>query len=503
MMGARSNGRDHVPRFRIPGAQAPAWVILETGTTAVLSLFSLLLIGRVIGPHAAGVGTVALSAFLLIDLAASSLFPDSLVQRPRLEQDHVDGALTAHLLAGLGGGLLLVGLAPLLSLGAGSGEEVRDIALALAPLLPFSAVSGACSGLLLRQRRNRLLAMRAIVGHPIGLTAGLAAAQLGAGAWAMFVQQAVATAITFSLLAWRLRIAYRPRIRLAALADLWPVAGPQVLSILVLAGRYRIFVVALGMLVAEALVAVSHIAFRLVDSVLAVAWGSMARLSIQRLSVLQHDRAALAEAYGDLAQLQALMGMPIAAGVALTAGDLVQGLLGPAWQGAADAARIAGLAAVVGFAYGDTGGLFVALGRTRINLAVALVQLGAPLTLLLMLRPETASGVALCWAATTVAIAPPLARLALRHLGRSPLWLARRIAPGVLATAAMAAAVLALETRLSAPPLLRMAAAAAIGATVFALVAWLALGRRLPRALLAAGPPPHGSPSPAPVLAPG
>ncbi len=473
--------------LRIPGAYAPAWVIAETATAAAFSLFSLLLIGRVIGPHAAGIGTVAISAFLLIDLAASSLFTDSLVQRRILEQHHVDSALTAHLLAGLAGGLTLLGLAPVLALGGQPDSQTRSIALALAPLLPFSAAAGACSGLLLRQRRNRLLAMRAILGQPAGLTAGLVAAQLGAGAWAMFLQQLAATTVTFALVAWRLRLDYRPRIRRAALADLWPVAGPQVLSILVLGGRYRLFVVMLGMVVAEAVVAVSNIAFRLVDSALVVVWGSLARLSLQRLSALQHDRAALAEAYGELAQLQALMGMPIAVGIALTADRLVVGLLGPDWAEAGDAARIAGLAAVLTFAHGDAGGLFVAIGRSRINLAVSLVQFAAPLLLLVTLRPATPSGIALCWAATSLVLAPVVARLALRQLGRSPLWLARRIAPGAGATAAMAAAVVALERFLDAPPLVELAASIVLGGAVFGLVAWLALGRRLPEALRGGG----------------
>jgi O-antigen/teichoic acid export membrane protein len=207
------------------------------------------------------------------------------------------------------------------------------------------------------------------------------------------------------------------------------------------------------------------------------------RLSLPRLSALQREPAALRDAYGDLAQLQALMGMPLATGIALTAPDLVMGLLGPAWAEAGGAARITGLAALVTFSFGDVGSLFVAVGKTRINLCVSLVQLFAPLLLLFVVRPSTPLGIAACWAAVSLTVAPFVARLALREIGRPPLWLFARIAPAAGATAAMAAAVLTLQRAVEGPPLLRLLLSAALGAAVFGLVAWLALGRRIPRAL--------------------
>jgi hypothetical protein len=82
---------------------------------------------------------------------------------------------------------------------------------------------------------------------------------------------------------------------------------------------------------------------------------------------------------------------------------------------------------------------------------------------------------------------PVLAWAVLRELRRPARWLARRIAPGRAATAAMAAAVLAVQdTALASwPHLARLLVCAAVGAMAFVGVAWLALGGRLPRALAA------------------
>ena len=92
-------------------------------------------------------------------------------------------------------------------------------------------------------------------------------------------------------------------------------------------GRYRVFLPALGLAVPQASLAVSHFAFRLVDAALGVVWQCAGRLAMPRLCALQGDREAMAEAYGDIAQLQALLGLPVCAGIALVAPDLVAVLL--------------------------------------------------------------------------------------------------------------------------------------------------------------------------------
>ena len=446
-------------------------------------------IARVIGPDAAGLGAVAIAAFLLADLACASLFTDALVQRPALSEHHVRSALTVQVLVGAGGALALALLAPAIARAADA-PEVRPLVLALAALLPFSAFSGASAGLVLRDQRYRLLALRALLGQPLALAAGLLIAAGGHGAWALIGQQATATLVVFALMLALGRHRLRPAVAGRALAELWPVAGPQILAVIVTAGRYRLFVLALGVVATEAVVAVCNVAFRLLDSALNVVWSSVPRLSLPRLSALQANRGAMAEAYGHLAQLQALMGMPIAAGIALTAPDLIRAMLGPVWLDAAEATRLAGWVAVLSFIWGDPGSLFVALGKTRRNLALSVAALAVPLATLLLARPETPFGVAVCWASSTVFMAPWVVWLVLNELKRSPLWLLGRIAPALAATAAMAAAVVLLQETAARglPPLARLAVSAAAGALVFSAVAWLTLGRQMPRGLRNPGP---------------
>jgi O-antigen/teichoic acid export membrane protein len=89
--------------------------------------------------------------------------------------------------------------------------------------------------------------MRALIGLPLALAIGLWLAGHGYGAWAMVAAQVAGTVLTFVLLLAFGRLPLRPLLERPALAELWPVAGPQVLAISVMAGRYRVFLLGLGM----------------------------------------------------------------------------------------------------------------------------------------------------------------------------------------------------------------------------------------------------------------
>ncbi|MDO9710959.1 oligosaccharide flippase family protein [Paracraurococcus lichenis] len=468
-------------QLRIPSAHAPIWVLAETVAAAAFSLVSMLAVGAVIGPHAAGTGTVAMAAFLIAEVLVGALFPDALVRLARLEPRHADSAATASVLLGALGGVLLAALGPFLAEASGE-PEVAWLALALAPLLPLSAFSGTASGLYLRDQRFRLLSARLLLGQPVALAVGLALARQGYGAWAMIAAQAIATIVTF-LLMLHGRPGLRPRLDRAALADLWPVALPQLGGAAVLTGKYRIFLMALGLTVVPGVLAVSHFAFRLVDAAVGIVWQTVTRIAMPRLCALQEDPEALAETYGDMVQFQALLGLPICLGIALTAPDVVALLLGPRWEGMAGAAQVVALGATLTFLYGDTTSLFVALGKARWNFRVAVATLALPLAVLLLTGPETPEGAALAWTVPSLALPPVLAVVVLRTLDRSLPWLLGRLLPGLAAAVVMVAAVLAVQEGLDLAGWPRLLAAVGAGALAYGGVALAALGGRLPRAL--------------------
>ena len=468
--------------IRIPGPHAPAWVLAESLASAIFSLFSLLMIGRVIGPAAAGIGVIPISAFILLEVLTAALFPDALVQRRELTRLHSDSAVTASVILGAFSGMLLAAVAAFLSADMGV-PSIAWLSLALAPLLPFAAFSGTASGLLLRRRKFRMLSMRLLIGQPVGLVLGLLVARAGFGAWAMVTVQVATVLITFALMLAGTRGKVGLSFSWTALRELLPVALPTVTGVFVMLGKYRFFLLALGFMVSPVVLALSNFAFRLLDAALALVWQCVAKIGIAHLCALQEDRHALAEAYGDLAELQAILGFAICGGVMLTSHDLVHVLMGPSWAGSGTAISVAAVASTLTFIPGDYTSLFVAVGKARRNFYVAIASVVVPLTALLILVPRTPGAAAVAWCAQALILPPILTMVVLRELDRSPLWLLRKLMPGAVASGSMIVSVVTLQHALALQPLARLIGSTALGAGVFTAVAWIAVGRQSPRAL--------------------
>jgi O-antigen/teichoic acid export membrane protein len=455
----------------------------EALVAGVFSFVSLIAIGRIIGPDAVGVAAYALAPFYLLEVSITALFVEALVQHPALRRRLAGSAVTAAVAIGAAAALALAACAPLLAAGAGQ-PEAAWLLLALAALLPVSAFLGAVTGLLLRAQRYRLLAMRVVVGQPVALVVCILAAQAGFGPWALVGQPIVTVLTTFVLIVAVGRLGLRPALDLRGLRELLPVAGPQFAMTVLAQARYRLLVLALGMLTTEAVVAQIHVAFRILDGATAPIWLLMSRLALPRLVGRRDDREGMARAYAELAQLQALLGLPVAVGVALVVPDLVGAFLGPEWEGIAAVVRIVGVTEAAAFALGPWISLFIAVGRARLNFAWTLAALVLQILGLVLLRPGTPEAIAVVWIIPLCFVLPGLLLVVLQELRRPVSWLARHVAPAVLATVTMAAVVLLpVQHALDLPALPSLVLAVGAGAAAFAAAAWVALGRRLPAAL--------------------
>ena len=468
----------------VPHRRSGLWVGAESLMGAAVSLCGLLLIARMIGPDAAGTGAVATSIFLLLDMPAASLFGDALLQRRDLEERHRSSAFWATLIVATAAAAVLFLLAPFLALAIGR-SEIGAMLRVLACLLPISAAAGLLAALLLRTQHYRLLAARALFCQPFAIAAGVAVAHAGGGAWALVTQQVTATVGVALLLA--IRVPWRPRMqrpKRTDLADLWPVAGPQVVALFLLSARYRLFVAVLGVLADEAVVALTHVAFRFFEVVSSIVAGAVGRLAMPRLAALQHDRHALAETYGDLTQLQALIALPAAAGLAIVTPQLVELLLGSAWSAAAAPARLLALGVALTALIGPSRALWLAVARTPVSLVMQFLSTALPLAALLIVMPNDPYAAAACWVFAAIAVVPPEGAMALRQLGRGLPWLIRCVLPALVGTVALlagSASVLAWTAGM--PPWIALVLAGLAGAVCLAAGVLLTLGGKPARAL--------------------
>ena len=419
------------------------WSGLEAAVSGLLSCLSAFAIAGIVGPAELGIGAAAVAVHVLLWVGANALFADALVQRAALAEHTADSAFWASAVIGC--------LAGLVQLAAGFGlagalDDPRLLAMSavLALALPLVGAAGPVQGMLTRARAYRVLAGRAVIGQGLGTTIGIAAALMGAGAWALVLQQvcvSAAGAATLLLRApWRPRWRPRPVCHWAEVRALLRIGLPLTASTLVQQGRYRLFALLIGATAGPAALGQVHLAFRLVDTVRDLMMTALWRLLLPSMAEHQHDPPGLLACVDRCLARIGLVAFPVCAIMALAMVPLVALLLGPVWAAAGQSAQLlVGLMAyvLIGFPGGIAG---VARGQPKYALLTNLAALFATLPATALLRPETPMQAMAVWVGVQALTSPYGLAMNARLLN---VGILRPLRAGLPSLAAAAAAALA------------------------------------------------------------
>ncbi len=396
------------------------WSGLEATVAGALSFTAAFAVARLIGPAEVGIGAAAVAVHVLLWVAVNALFADALVQRVQLDHAAFCSALGASLLVGIAAASAqAVSGWPLAR--ALDDARLPVMALVLALPLPLVGLAGPVQGVLTRERRYRALAGRTIVGQGVGTVAGIGAALLGAGAWALVVQQALTS--TAGALVLLLRMPQRPHWRCngGEVRGLLRIGLPLTVSTLVQHGRYRVFALLIGGTAGAAALGQVHVAFRLVDAMRELAFTAQWRLMLPVLSELQHDVARLRNGVDRCLAWSGLLAFPLCGAMAVVVAPLVRLLLGSAWQPSAEAALpLIGLTTWLFLAF-PAGVAVVARGEPRYTLIANVAGTLATVGFVLLLRPASPVQSVLVWFGAQFFVSPYILHSNARVLQTRPL----------------------------------------------------------------------------------
>jgi PST family polysaccharide transporter len=439
------------------------WSALDFWAQQATALLVFVLVGNIVGPAAVGLVTVAQLAVTLLMTLLLDGFSDALVQRRSLDPEHFDTAF--WLLAGLGAGaaLFLWAAAPLFAALFGE-AELRSLLPVLAIGLPFVGISAVYQSLLQRDLRFPALAARSALSQLAGFAVALLMARAGHGPWALVGYFLCVRALDAALLA---AISRRPpglRWSRAALADIVGFGrhrvGNQIIGFVVM----QVDRFSAGLFLGPVAVGLYSTAERISSALIGGLSGVLGRVAFPVLSARQADPAAFRQGLQDVLLVGNALAFPAFVGVALVSHDLIGLLFSEQWAGAAAPLALLALAGIPHASNYMLAAAVNARGRPDVAVRYSLVIMAMRLAASLAAAPNGVLAVA--WANLVVTVGSTFVVLALtrRHLpGAAGLVAASLWAP-VLATAAMALAVVATGFLLRGAP----AAAALLPAKVAA-----------------------------------
>jgi polysaccharide transporter, PST family len=371
-------------------------------------------LAALLGPHDFGVVAIAAVYVAFIQVFLEQGIGAAVIQRERLEPEHLDSAFWMNLVWGL----LLTGLSIGLA-GPWSAlnhlPELERVIDVLSLLIPISALTVVQQAVLQRELKFKKLALRSNISALIGGACGIALGLAGVGVWALVAQQLVAAAAALVLL-WSVSH-WVPRARFSRphARELFGFSVQAFLGNVAIFLNRRVDALLLGIFFGPAAVGLYRLADRLVEAVVTLSTRPVQVVSFPHFSRLQSDPMALQGSVRACMRITLITTIPAMALLAASS-DFVMSTLGSAWVGAADPLKILSVVGIGKALVLFTGPLLFAVAkphlRTIVVWSLALVSAAFLVAAALVLRDNSTSeqvvGVAVSRALVFVGLFVPI-----------------------------------------------------------------------------------------------
>jgi O-antigen/teichoic acid export membrane protein len=417
------------------------------GERAFSALFTFIL-AAVLGPREFGVVSIALIYITFLQMFLDQGLVAALIQRPNLEQEHMDAVFWMDLILSF----VLVGISILLSRWFGAINHAPQVALVISVLsacIPIEAMTIVQKSLLSREMDFKSLSIRTNGSVLISGVVGIGMAYTGFGVWALVGQQ-LTRDLSALVLLWKLS-PWRPRLEFSwkHLKELMGFSISTFIAQLANFADAQIGSILLGVLFGPVAVGLYRLADKFMNSVVVMATSSIQAVSLPEFSRHQNDPVELRKSALSCIRLSSAVTLPALAGLAAVSGPLMA-TIGPQWAPASNVLKVlCGVGMFVMFAY-FTGPLMQALSRPHELAVLEWVRTGVGIAFLvaacLLLRGSSLNwqimGVAVArFASVALIVAPAFLYILMRLCGISFRDLAGSVAPAAIASGSLVTVV--------------------------------------------------------------
>lgn len=362
------------------------WTYFRTVSDVVLQLGYQAVISRMLDPATFGVFAIALLMRRFAQHFRDLGVGQAIIQKPQLDDDDLRVAFTMSLVFGLA----LFGVAWVTApLVAAFFDEpgVVPVLRAMGVTFVVGSAGSPAQSVLRRELRFRELTLRDIAAYIVGFPlVGVALALMGAGVWSLVGAHLVAVLVSALGAYWRVRHPVRPLLQWPRVRTLYGFGGRiSVVSFLEMLGS-NLDTIIVGRYVTPALLGQYSRAFYLSSYPTKELVHGLSTVLFPSFSRMQSDIARVRRVYLGSLSLLAFVLLPVSAGLAVAAREVVLFFLGPQWDVAAAVLPVLMAAAAVHALTNMSGVVTTALAQLNRKLALQAGYLVVLVGLLLLAR---------------------------------------------------------------------------------------------------------------------
>ena len=307
-----------------------AWSAIGNWGDQLISFLVLIVLTRLLGPESFGLVGMATVFTAFVGLFAEQGLGRAIVQRKDLEEAHLSTAFWTNL--AVGSGLTLIGilLAPATAALYHEPELTLIVALLSTNFL-VTALSSTQQALFERELNFQALSTRRLVAAVAGGIAGILAAILGAGVYALVIKTLV-TGMIGVILLWRIST-WRPKLEYSKrhLRDIFNFGATMMGVRFTNFVRTRLDDFLIGLFLGPTALGYYVVAYRLARLALDMFTTLIGGVAVTTFSRIQDDLIRLRRAFMKSTQLVALITFPIFTGMMILAKELIVFFSGEHW----------------------------------------------------------------------------------------------------------------------------------------------------------------------------
>lgn len=384
-------GRKQLPKHFI------SWSALEAGWLFALGIISTPITAILIGPEQLGKAALVYAIFGLVEGICCQGMQGAVVRAPSAHTHLTDSVHSVAMMASLVGMIILIACAVPIS------DLFRDrqlsLLLVIASLgLPLGAATVVMSGLLIRKLRVTTLALCGIVNKTAIFLTTLTAAVLGLGAFSIVAGCIAGNIATLAVLLSA--CPRRPALKVPS-AGVRPVIRDSMqiaLETLLSSGAIRVFSVMVGYLHGVTALGYFQVGQRIVDECAVLFQSFLLRYGVAYFAAHSRRRTAAREDLVSGSKVLAYVSVPVFAGLALCADNLVIAVFGQDWDPVASVLRYCAIGWILAFPFQLVFAATRAFGRLPLLTLQAFVSTTASLAMLIATYGHEPSMVGLAWA---------------------------------------------------------------------------------------------------------
>ena len=420
------------------------WSFVQKWGRAGLTTITFIILSRLLAPEAFGLVALATAFTVFIELFLDQGFGSAIVQREKLDPEHLDTAFWLNVLTSIlmTGGLIAVsGLLGVLFDEPRLGSVLRWLSITLI----LSGLSSTQISILQRKLAFKEFAIRSMVANAVGGIVGIIMAFSGYGVWSL-VGQDLASGVVRAIILWR-SSDWRPGFKVSKshykelVTFGASIVGNNALTVL----TKRSDDLLIGYFLGPTLLGFYTIGYQLLLIIIRLVTEVTNSVAFPTFSRIQHQPERMRKAFYKVTQYTSVFAFPVFIGLAVLAPEIVPAVFGEKWAPSIPVMQVLALIGVLQSVLFFNGSVIKASGKPSWQFGIMLLNtVGSVLAFLLVVRLGIVA-VAAAFVAVGYLLAP-VSYIAVRRLiqidFRTYLW---QFIPSLTGSLLMVAVIMGLK----------------------------------------------------------